>query len=278
MNLDDQLWILSSSLPEFVDDAFEQVRRDHPLLNRVPHINGRARWLEIAADVRTDHSEIARYEVPRIGLTSRFTLPPSMDRDRLVGWAADLVRHIAEIYRRDAYRRLYRIEGKLLGLDGLAPRAVGKNVVGDISEATMPGWRSRTMGARGNSAQRARTTVRESLMKFSSVTRKVRERGLVIVGERVFREIYGDAKFFIVSLGDPRLVAFNRGLLYRDPYCHPDEAFVVPTADIRFYTTPPTIQLARVPDASLAAVFISSGEQSIAQRRYGLGRMVAADM
>jgi hypothetical protein len=272
LTLDDELWILSHSLQDFVGEAFDEARRDHPLLARVPQLTGHARRLEVPADVCEKQPEIARYEIPRLVLTSRFRLPDSMEREAVWRWASELLGQVTAIYGRDTLRRLYQPPAGLLGLDGLAPRTVGANLIGGISEATMPGWRSRLVRA-NRRAGGLRGTAYDSLVRLSSRL-PGGNNSLVIVGEQVFSEIFGNAKLFIVSIADPRLIAFNRGHLYRDPHCQPDDAFVVPTGDLLFYSTPPAIQLARVPDASFTTISIRSGEQLVAQRRFGLGRVL----
>jgi hypothetical protein len=274
-SVDDHLWVLSYTLQELAQQTFEDARREHPLLQRVSQITGTARRLEISADVRTKYPAVASYDVPRVGLTSRFRLPDSLEDDALRRWAVRLVDHVTGVYRRDVLRRLYRSSGGLLGLDGLAPPVVGNNVVGGLSELTMPGWRSRAIRTQPRTDKVVRPAY-QALVRLSCGMPRNGNGDLVLVGDNVFREIFGDATLFFVNSADPRLIRFNRGFLYRDPYCQPDEAFAVSSQDLRFYSSPPTIQMMQVPGAPLAAIAIGSAEQLIAQRRYGLGRMVAA--
>lgn len=190
-------------------------------------------------------------------------------------WVIAAIDHIASLYHENTRRRLYQSSGGLLGLDGLAPRVVGKNVVGGLSESLMPGWRSRAVTPSIRIQKAIRPTYK-ALAHLSSATARSGAGHMVIVGENVFNEVFEGARIFFVSAPDPRLLAFNGTFLYRDHYCHPDEAFVVPQADLRFYTSPPVVQLMRVPDTAIAAISVRSAEQLIAQRRYRLGRLIAA--
>jgi hypothetical protein len=266
-----QLQFLAYALQGLADKAFERTRSDHPLLQRVQQLTGPAGRLEISADVRTGRPEIARYDVPRVGLTSHLRLPASA----LCSWVIAAIDHIADLYHHHARRRLYESSGGLLGLDGLAPRVVGMNVVGGLSESLLSGWRSRVVKP-PKRIQKAVRPAYEALAHLSSATARSSAGHVVVVGENLFHEVYEGAKIFLVSVADPRLLFFNGTFLYRDPYCHPDEAFVVPQADLRFYSSPPVVQLMRVPDAAMAAISVRSSEQLIAQRRYGLGRLIAA--
>ncbi|HVF40310.1 MAG TPA: hypothetical protein VM939_10445, partial [Gemmatimonadaceae bacterium] len=56
----------------FAQEAFEAARREHPLLARIPQVAAVAGRVEVSADVRKEHPAIANYDVPRIGLTTRF--------------------------------------------------------------------------------------------------------------------------------------------------------------------------------------------------------------
>lgn len=274
LTLNDELWMLSDALQDLARTAFEEVRREHPLLNRLPVFEGAARWVEISADVQTQQLAIARYRIPRVGLTSRYTLPDSLRSEALCRWACDVIHDITELYRRDVIRRLYRSTGDVLGLDGLAPRTVGTNVVGSLSEATLPGWRSRAIATRRTDATPRPTY--QALVSLSSSTWRRGAQQVVLVGQRIFREIFERATSFFVSSADPRLIAFNRGFLYCDPYCDPDEAFVVPTKDLRLYSSPPAVDMMQVPGTPLVMMSMRSAEQLIAERRYSLGRLVSS--